>query len=81
MPRTLQPSNLADVLPRGGVTLVQGGAAESLLLADAAEVLGAGEFVGAFLPGINKRTYGARKCPCASIKNSICEIHVFLEIF
>jgi acyl-CoA hydrolase len=61
MPRTIQPSNLAEVLPRGGVTLVQGGAAESLLLADAAEALGAGEFVGAFLPGINKRTYGAGK--------------------
>lgn len=61
MPRTIQPAHLADVLPRGGVTLVQGGAAESLLLADAVEALGAGEYVGALLPGINRRTYGAGK--------------------
>ncbi|GAM98279.1 4-hydroxybutyrate coenzyme A transferase [alpha proteobacterium U9-1i] len=60
MPKTIQPHQLADVLPREGVTLVHGVAAESQILADAAEALGAGNYLGAvFLPGFNTRTYGA----------------------
>ncbi|QGZ93662.1 acetyl-CoA hydrolase/transferase C-terminal domain-containing protein [Terricaulis silvestris] len=63
MPRRIQPSQIADVLPRGARVLVQGGAGESAVLADAIEALGLERpdlsFLGVFIPGVNERTYGA----------------------
>jgi acyl-CoA hydrolase len=65
MPRVIQPNQIADALPRGARVLVQGGAGESTLLADAIDALGAERpdlnFVGVFIPGVNERTYGAER--------------------
>ncbi len=60
-PKPFQPADLASVLPPGGRTLVQGGSAESLLLAEAVmnagEALGSMIFTGALIPGTNHHSY------------------------
>lgn len=60
-PRRIEPGQLADVLPPGGLTLVPACSAESALLADAVEAagdaLGAMTFSGIFVGGVNRRTW------------------------
>lgn len=61
MPRTINADDLASVLPKGARVLVQGGAGESQVLADAVEAIAASRpdlsFVGVFIPGVNERAY------------------------
>ncbi|WP_084355921.1 acetyl-CoA hydrolase/transferase family protein [Novosphingobium lentum] len=56
-PRALQPGDLASVVPAGGLTLVSSTSAESDLLgaevAAAGAALGAMDFSGVFIPGLN----------------------------
>ena len=60
-PRRIEPGELADVLPPGGLTLVSACSAESTLLAHAVEAagdaLGAMTFSGIFVGGVNRRTW------------------------
>ncbi len=60
-PRRIEPGELADVLPPGGLTLVSACSAESMLLADAVEAagdaLGAMTISGIFVGGVNRRTW------------------------
>lgn len=60
-PRRIDPDELADVLPPGGLTLMSACSAESTLLADAVEAagdaLGAMTFSGIFVGGVNRRTW------------------------
>jgi acetyl-CoA C-acetyltransferase len=55
------PANLAEVLPPGGVTFVQGCSGQSALLSDAVkragDALGAMTFIGIFVPGLNRATW------------------------
>ena len=61
VPRRIEPGELVDVLPPGGLTLVSACSAESTPLADAVEsagdALGAMTFSGIFVGGINRRTW------------------------
>ena len=58
--RALQPGDLAAVLPPGGMTLVSSCSAESALLAaevaGAGDALGAMDFSGVFVPGLNRQS-------------------------
>ena len=62
-PRRIDPGDLAEVLPPGGLTLVSACSAESALLANAVEAagraLGAMSFCGVFVGGLNRRTWRA----------------------
>ncbi len=55
------PSNLAEVLPPGGITFVQGCSGQSALLSEAVkragDALGAMTFIGIFVPGLNRETF------------------------
>jgi acyl-CoA hydrolase len=55
------PANLAEVLPPGGITFVQGCSGQSALLSDAVkragDALGAMTFIGIFVPGLNRATW------------------------
>lgn len=61
MPRRIEPGQLAEVLPAGGLTLVSSCSAESDLLASAVmaagDQLGAMTFSGVFVPGFNRHTW------------------------
>ena len=61
VPRRIEPGDLVDFLPPGGLTLVSACSAESKLLADAVEAagyaLGAMTFSGIFVAGVNRRTW------------------------
>ena len=61
VPRRIEPGELVDVLPPGGLTLVSACSAESTPLADAVEAagdaLGAMIFSGIFVGGVNRRTW------------------------
>lgn len=61
MPRRIEPGELVDVLPPGGLTLVSACSAESTTLADAVaaagDALGAMTFSGIFVGGVNRRTW------------------------
>lgn len=63
MPRRIEPGNLASVLPPGGLSLVSSCSAESAVLADAVEAagdaLGAMQFAGIFVGGLNRRVWRA----------------------
>ena len=65
-------SNLASVLPPGGLTFVQGCSGESALLAKAVatagDALGAMTFTGVFVPGLNRTPY---------IANPACRVRTF----
>jgi acyl-CoA hydrolase len=65
-------SNLASVLPPGGLTFVQGCSGESALLAKgvaaAGDALGAMTFTGVFVPGLNRTTY---------LANPVCRVRTF----
>jgi len=60
-PRRLEVSELASVLPPGGLTLVSSCSAESALLAEAVEIAGDAlaevTFCGVFVPGLNRTTW------------------------
>jgi acyl-CoA hydrolase len=60
-PKRIDPTDLASVLPAGGLTLVSSCSAESTVLADAVaaagEALGPMTFSGIFVPGLNRRTW------------------------
>lgn len=62
-PKNLRPGELASALPAGGLTLVSSCSAESDLLvnevAAAGEALGAMDFSGVFVPGLNRATWTA----------------------
>lgn len=62
-PLRLEPGDLAKVLPPGGRTFVSSCSAESDLLigevAGAGEALGAMDFSGIFVPGLNRATWNA----------------------
>ncbi len=62
-PRRLRPGELASALPAGGLTLVSSCSAESDLLvaevASAGDALGAMDFSGVFVPGLNRATWMA----------------------
>lgn len=62
-PRLLRSGELASALPRGGLTLVSSCSAESDLLAAevtlAGPALGAMDFAGIFVPGLNRQTWTA----------------------
>jgi acyl-CoA hydrolase len=55
------PANLAEVLPPGGITFVQGCSGQSALLSDAVkragDALGAMTFISIFVPGLNRATW------------------------
>ena len=61
--RALQPGDLPAVLPPGGMTLVSSCSAESALLsaevAGAGDALGAMDFSGVFVPGLNRQSWQA----------------------
>ena len=61
VPRRIEPGELVDVLPPGGLTLVSACSAESTPLADAVaaagDALGAMTFSGIFVGGVNRRTW------------------------
>ena len=61
VPRRIEPGELVDVLPPGGLTLVSACSAESMPLADAVEAagdaLGAMIFSGIFVGGVNRRIW------------------------
>jgi acyl-CoA hydrolase len=61
MTRRLDPARLGDFLPPGGLTYVQGCSGHSGVLAGAAmaagAALGAMEFTGIFVPGLNHATW------------------------
>lgn len=63
VPRLLRHGELASVLPPGGLTLVSSCSAESDLLAQevasAGDALGAMDFCGIFVPGLNRLTWEA----------------------
>lgn len=63
MPRQIAADQIAELLPRGATVLVQGGAGESALLADAVAATGRDDLhiVGVLLPGLNERSYGANR--------------------
>jgi acyl-CoA hydrolase len=72
MPVPVTPATLGRLLPRGGLTLVQGCSAESVLLADAlcergAEI-GPMTFTGIFVPGLNRTNW---------LANPNCRIETF----
>lgn len=62
-PRLLRPGQLASALPPGGLTLVSSCSAESDLLAGevgaAGAALGAMDFAGIFVPGLNRQDWAA----------------------
>ncbi len=68
----ITPSNLASVLPPGGLTLVQGCSGESVLLADAVTELGAAagamRFTGIFVAGLNRTNW---------LANPQCRVETF----
>jgi len=55
------PANLAQVLPPGGITFVQGCSGQSALLSNAVkragDALGAMTFISIFVPGLNRATW------------------------
>ena len=63
MPHRIEPSELADFLPAGGLTLVSGCSADSTPLGDAVEAAGAAlgdmTFCGVFVGGLNRRVWRA----------------------
>ena len=71
-PMRITPSNLASVLPPGGLTLVQGCSGESVLLADAVTELGAAagamRFSGVFVAGLNRTNW---------LANPECRVETF----
>lgn len=60
-PRRIRPEELAEILPAGGLTWLQGCSAESPLIRDslvaAGDALGAMAFTGIFIPGLNRLDY------------------------
>lgn len=70
----IDPTDLAKVLPPGGLTLVSSCSAESLVLADAVMAagpeLGAMTFSGIFVPGLNQRTW---------LANPDCKVLTFFQ--
>jgi len=60
-PRRIRPDQLAEVLPAGGVTWLQGSSGESKLIRDglvaAGDALGDMTFTGIFVPGLNRLDY------------------------
>lgn len=62
-PRTLRPGDLPSALPGGGMALVSSCSAESDLLVQEVEAagaaLGAMDFSGIFVPGLNRATWNA----------------------
>ena len=63
MPHRIDPGELADFLPAGGLTLVSGCSADSTPLGDAVEAAGAAlgdmTFCGVFVGGLNRRVWRA----------------------
>ena len=61
MPVAFDPAALAEVLPPGGITFVQGCSGQSALLSEAVmragDALGAMTFTGIFVPGLNRATW------------------------
>lgn len=71
-PVRLRPGALADVLPPGGLTYVQGCSGESAALnaavMAAGDALGAMSFTGIFVPGLNRASY---------LANPDCRVETF----